>query len=31
MSTNNNETDSVKKVECKGLGGWLILLGIGIV
>lgn len=31
MSINNNETDSVEEVECKGLGGWLILLGIGIV
>lgn len=28
---NNNETDSVEEVECRGLGGWLILLGLGIV
>ncbi|MEJ8555121.1 DUF2569 domain-containing protein [Tepidibacter sp. Z1-5] len=32
MSTNNiDETDNVEEVEYKGLGGWLILLGIGIV
>ncbi|CAH2213498.1 DUF2569 domain-containing protein [Tepidibacter aestuarii] len=32
MSTNNiDETNNVEEVEYKGLGGWLILLGIGIV